>query len=250
MRFTRLVQLLGILFMLSACAVFDSEPGNQVVQPQPASEGQANLLALSPLQQKAFDLKNSPDRYLQSAVVVSEPIRVRYREALAAKRHGQHQQAQTLLLQLTQQAPELSGPWLHLGDIIIHDLSLDDDSPSTQQAFHQAMEYYRAAINVNPHNYYAHNRLAMLLRERGEFELAKAHYQQAINSWAGFDKAYLNLGILYDLYLNNKHLALKQYDTYQLLQEEPDRQVKGWIADIARQLKQQHSQTAVSGEGL
>lgn len=89
---------------------------------------------------------------------------------------------------------------------------------------------------VNQHNYFAHNRLALVFRELGEFEQAEQHYQYAIASWPAYDNSYLNLGILYDLYMGKKQQALPNYELYQALQDKPVRQVRGWIADLKRQL--------------
>ena len=52
-----------------------------------------------------------------------------------------------------------------------------------------------------------------------------------------FSQAYLNRGILYDLYLGEKSLALNDYELYQALSNDESRQLKGWIIDLQRQIK-------------
>jgi hypothetical protein len=51
-----------------------------------------------------------------------------------------------------------------------------------------------------------------------------------------FREAYLNLGILYELYLGKLPEALAAYRTYQSLLEAPDHRVDGWVMDLERRL--------------
>ena len=52
----------------------------------------------------------------------------------------------------------------------------------------------------------------------------------------GFKDAYLNLGILYELYLGRLPEALAAYRQYQSLSSEPNRKVVGWVVDLERRL--------------
>ena len=49
--------------------------------------------------------------------------------------------------------------------------------------------------------------------------------------------AYLNLGILFDIYLQDLVKALQEYEKYQSLTQQEDSQVAGWIVDIQRRIK-------------
>jgi lipoprotein NlpI len=83
------------------------------------------------------------------------------------------------------------------------------------------------------------------LRHQGQFQQALSHYELAIKSWPAFEQAYINRGILYDLYMGEKSLALADYELYQALSNDDSRQLKGWIIDLQRQIKsaQQITQT-------
>ena len=83
----------------------------------------------------------------------------------------------------------------------------------------------------------AHNHLGILERRKGEFEAALTWYRRAIEIDDAYARAHLNLGILYDIYLQDLEKALRQYQTYQALISEEDSQVAGWIVDIERRLK-------------
>ena len=83
----------------------------------------------------------------------------------------------------------------------------------------------------------AYNHLGILQRRKGQFEEALMAYQRAIEIDVKYARAHLNLGILFDLYLQDLEKALAQYRVYQTLTDEQDKQVAGWIVDIERRLK-------------
>ncbi|MFQ3206204.1 MAG: tetratricopeptide (TPR) repeat protein [Glaciecola sp.] len=109
---------------------------------------------------------------------------------------------------------------------------------------------YKAALELVGSNYHAHNRLAFIYRDAGEFSLAEAHYAQAINAWPGNADSYRNRGILYDLYVGDKVAALEDYKLYKALLDFQVRSVASptksllkeqklisqWILDIQRQI--------------
>jgi tetratricopeptide (TPR) repeat protein len=122
----------------------------------------------------------------------------------------------------------LSGLWLHLAQLV----GTDEDS--------QQQRYLLHAVEANPNNYFAHNRLAWFWRQQGEFNQALKHYELALAAYPAFAEAHLNKAMLNDLYLDNKQEALKGYVLYQALVtqagEPADKQVAGWIIDLQRQL--------------
>lgn len=110
---------------------------------------------------------------------------------------------------------------------------------------------YETALKLVGSNYQAHNRLGLIYRDAGKFDLAKAHYTQAIDAWPGNADSYRNRGILYDLYVGDKAAALDDYKIYKALLDfqiqsvdaAPKSLVKEqklasqWILDIERQIK-------------
>ncbi|MGD8818404.1 MAG: tetratricopeptide repeat protein, partial [Acidobacteriota bacterium] len=65
---------------------------------------------------------------------------------------------------------------------------------------------------------------------------AESLYQTCIELQPDFKDAYLNLGILYELYLGKLPEALQYYRAYQSMLDEPDRRVQGWVMDLERRL--------------
>lgn len=197
---------------------------------------------LTPLQTKAKALQAQPNLYQRqgSEHQVSAQTLRQFQGALALKQQGQFSQAREVLMTLSEQYPDLSGIWLQLA-LLIKEQYQDDIEPRHEDI----TRYLNNAISVNPLNYQAHNELALILRQQGQFQQALSHYELALKSWPAFAPAYLNRGILYDLYLGKKSMALADYELYKVLSNDNSRQVKGWIMDVQRQITKaaQNAQT-------
>jgi tetratricopeptide (TPR) repeat protein len=232
--------LLGVILtaiLLSGCTTLDrfSSKQSQVVSEKPI-EAEQQVPELSPFEQLIVDIKAKPDQYMLAQPAATASMRHEYNLALQAKREGEYARAIPLFEQMTVLYPQLSGPWVQLGDIA---LSVEKDQ---KQALTNAYTHFFKATQVNPHNYRARNRLAKVLRQQGRFKEAEAEYKKALESWPSFANGYKNLGILYDLYIGNKQAALDNYQVYQALQEKPERKVRGWIADLTRQIDHQQNE--------
>jgi tetratricopeptide (TPR) repeat protein len=94
-----------------------------------------------------------------------------------------------------------------------------------------------AAVATDPGNCEAQTALALELRRAGEFAAAEQHYLACLAVRPDFGPAQLNLGILYELYLDRLDAALEAYRRYQGLVGEPDPRVSGWMQDIERRLE-------------
>lgn len=143
----------------------------------------------------------------------------------AALRSGDLATAERLLGTVTNDQPELAGPWLNLGRVYLAQGRIADAHASLERA-----------VGANPANCDALSELALLLRRQGEFSAAEQHYRACLAVQLDYRAAYLNLGILYELYLGRLPEALDAYRHYQALALEPDRNVAGWMQDIERRL--------------
>jgi Flp pilus assembly protein TadD len=161
--------------------------------------------------------------YLANQQAVPKRAQADFDQAVAAMRIKNWRQAEASLLRLSDDYPQLSGPWLNLGITYLADDRLGD-----------AEGAFRRAIAVNGNNLEAYNHLAALRRSTGEFAEAEALYQQALAIWPQHPQSHLNLGMLYDLYMGNLDKAASHYQAYQELQTEPDRRVAGWLMDMQR----------------
>ncbi|WP_334078422.1 tetratricopeptide repeat protein [Microbulbifer sp. M83] len=173
----------------------------------------------------------SPNPYLASRVSVPGAARSGMAQARELLESGDAAAAEKRLLGLTAEWPELSGLWLNLGIVQRH-----------LEKYTEAEQSLRSAIAANDDNVFAWNTLGALLRDRGQFDAAEQHYRGALERWPDFAAAHRNLGILYDLYLQRPQEALQHYRRAQELhqlrdpEQEPDRQLAGWIVDLERRL--------------
>ena len=79
--------------------------------------------------------------------------------------------------------------------------------------------------------------LAYIAREEGRFDEAEQYYRQVFEIEPNNLMALKNLGILLDLYRGRLRDALVLYEQYQLLQKQPDTQIKDWIFDIKSRIE-------------
>lgn len=160
---------------------------------------------------------------------------------LASKRAFDQQQwvqAQGLLKDLVAQTNKLSGPWVMLGDV---ELELGN----TQIA----EENFLKAIKINKNNVNAYLRLAMVQRMLGNYTGSQRTYGQALSIWRDFPEAHLNLGVLYDVYLNNPAKGLQHMQAYQFLTDNKNEEVAAWVQEIEKRLgiKQDNSRPTLVG---
>lgn len=80
-------------------------------------------------------------------------------------------------------------------------------------------------------SYELHNNLAIAYREHGEFKKAEEAYRKAMALNPNFAPVYYNLGVLYDLYLNQPGEAVRYYRDYERLAGK-SQTVDVWIADL------------------
>ncbi len=119
--------------------------------------------------------------------------------------------------------PQLAGPYANLGVIY-----------SRKGKWAEAKETLISGSHKNPKNIKILNQLGLVYRKNGEFSNAEKSYLAAISAQPNNGAAYLNIGILYDIYMGRFAKASGYYQKYQAMQVKPDRKVAGWIVDINR----------------
>jgi Flp pilus assembly protein TadD len=189
--------------------------------PQPAPQPEPVIVAQPQLP--------APSAAEAAVPAVAEPIDVnqqRYQQALATLKSGDADRALALLLTLSEDAPDKPYLFTNLGLAYFR-----------LQRAELAEQAFTEAVARNPNDAVAHNHLGILLRRKGQFQDALAQYQRAIEIDADYAGAHLNLGILFDLYLQDLDKALQQYQKYRSLTDAQSAQVDGWIVDIERRLK-------------
>ncbi|MDH3537646.1 MAG: tetratricopeptide repeat protein [Gammaproteobacteria bacterium] len=149
-----------------------------------------------------------------------------YEEAISTLKSGNTGLALELLIQVSSDAPGKPFVFTNLGLAYFKLQQMD----LAEKAFEEA-------IKRDDGDAVAHNHLGILKRQKGEFQEARTHYQRAIDANSSYALAYLNLGILFDIYLQDLEQALRHYQKYQSLIGNQNDQVATWIVDIERRLK-------------
>lgn len=192
------------------------------------AQAQADALAAEQSRQARLALINSPNLFSQSKRVNQGAIKDLLESALAAYKSSEFAQAQRFIEEAkADPSPLNSGAYVLAGDIYLAQAQQAVDSNDSQRAVKEqvhinvslAKQSYENALSLNPHNYKAANRRALLYREDGEFDQALRLYGQAIEAYPGHAPSYRNRGILHDLYMGNKAAALEDYNTYSALLE-------------------------------
>jgi tetratricopeptide (TPR) repeat protein len=70
----------------------------------------------------------------------------------------------------------------------------------------------------------------------GKFSQAESAYQQAVRFDPNYANAYLNLGVLFDLYLQQPQKALDAFEKYLELTAAPDKKVLSWVSELKARL--------------
>lgn len=167
--------------------------------------------------------------------VVEVPVEAaeKFKLAVNNMNDGNDDQAEKQLIELTQTYPQLSGPFANLGVLY-----------SKRENWADAEKYLVLAAEKNHRNAKVYNQLGFNFRKQGKFDKARKAYRDALKANPNHSDTYLNLGILYDIYLGKLETAAKFYKKYQSMQHQPDSKVAGWLVDIERRIGKQQQQTA------
>ncbi len=130
--------------------------------------------------------------------------------------------------QLLKQNPAAKHAYTNLGLLYV-----------SKQDNEQAKQAFLNAIEQDKNDAIAYTHLAVIQRQQGQFQQAKLNYEKAIDADPGYANAYLNLGILLDIYLQDLPQALAQYEKYQQLTANSNKDVEKWLIDIKRRIDKQ-----------
>ncbi|MBW0147523.1 tetratricopeptide repeat protein [Marinobacter arenosus] len=181
--------------------------------PQQAYDKQGNKIAYEP----------SPNPYTGTSEPVPPEAVTRFRKADSLMADEQYREARKAFEAITRDYPDLSGPWVKLGELA-----------EIGERMERAEKSYKKALEVNPENVNAYLALALFQRRSGDFEAARDTYIAALALWKDFPEAHLNLAILFDLYMNQPALAQPHFEAYDFLTSGDNPRVADWLIEIRR----------------
>lgn len=150
-----------------------------------------------------------------------------YGEAVAQLETGEFAVAAAKFEIFVQRYPDYAAAYINLA--IIHARQERDD---------EALLMLSRALEIDSTNPVALNQLALLKRRSGDFGAAESAWRKAIDANPDYLYAWYNLGVLYDLYLQDLPAALEHYQAYQVLNgmADSDAIVARWIADLKNRI--------------
>ena len=180
------------------------------------------------------------DANVESSIIeIPDQAAIDFKLAIGFMNEKKMDLAEKHFIKMTQDYPMLSGAFANLGVIY-----------TQQKKWDKAIEMLKQASEKNSKNLKVLNQLGYVYRQDGDFENAEKIYLQAIDQSPNDATAYINIGVLYDIYMGKFVKASEYYQKYQSLQASPDRKVAGWIVDINRRagIKPKPVKTQIAGE--
>ncbi|WP_445771763.1 tetratricopeptide repeat protein [Rheinheimera sp.] len=212
-----------LLLLLAGCA---QQPASV---PQPANTSDKPNAGAAQTVPSGADVAQEPlDTVMRPATGVTLQLSQTLQQQFEAGKQQllaqDYQQAVVQFSALANAEPGFAGIWYNLALAQWRSGQIDAAQASLQQA-----------VKVAPMHIDSHNLLGVLARQRGQLELAKQHFQQALTVDANYAMAHKNLAFLYELYLGAPEQAYQHYQTYYQLTQ--DEQVKIWLALLQQELQ-------------
>lgn len=172
------------------------------------------------------NIKHSTSRpTVNNNIIVSDGSKVMFARALEHLQQQEHEEAITLLEDLTKIEKNLAAPFVNLGIVY----SRTGQTKKAEQRF-------IAALRLDVGHAVANNELALLYRKSGRFGAARAAYKNALTQNPDYLPARKNLGILCEIYLHDLACALEQYRAYLEYAPEEESIIK-WALEVEQRIK-------------
>ena len=148
-------------------------------------------------------------------------LRAVYAEALA--RSGEPALAEAQMAKAESFAPNDPKVYYRMGNVY-----------RDQKQQDQAIGAYRRAIDLDPNDKFVHNILGVVYMEKGDYANAVKSFKRVVEIDPAYDKAVLNLGIIYDDNLSDDEQAAKYYERYLDLRGSRAAEVRRWLDAIKK----------------
>tara|TARA_R110002167_G_scaffold180956_23_gene381206 strand:+ start:439 stop:1035 length:597 start_codon:yes stop_codon:yes gene_type:complete len=156
--------------------------------------------------------------------VLSDKEKASYQKALMLLAKDDFSQAELLFTELTNSQPKLTGAFVNLGIIKKKSGQIDE-----------AKSLFLKALDINPNFIDALLQQALIYQDLGEFSKTEDLLRRAEVLEPNHPLVNYNLGVLYELYLQEYPLAIKYYQRYVSVSTADDVEiVKRWIQLLER----------------
>jgi tetratricopeptide (TPR) repeat protein len=227
------------VLLLSACG--GSSPPLPEAPPEQVPASTPSAVTTTPVTEPVVETGAKPDKTPKTKTAVADagsegapveaPVppeaQMQFDNAVASMNAGNTGSAEQQFRALSASYPTYAGPLLNLAILQTKAGKLDD----AQKTLNDAIARKPSAA--------AYNQLGIVYRRLGRFKEADEAYQRAIEADANYALAYLNLGVLCDLYLQQPQRALEAFERYLALTPSPDAKVNGWVSELKTRLGSQ-----------
>ena len=215
----------GVLALVLVAAACSSSHARRADAPAVAVTGSAPAIASQPQGQPQASLASAPAPSSAPAPVAAAPppparALADFTRAVGLVRAGKDDEAELEFQQIALAYPSYPGALVNLGLLYRKHGELSKSEQALQ-----------SAVQRDPNDAEGFNELGVTLRLEGKFHEAVDAYHHALDVNADFAPAYRNLAIVLDLYLGDTAAALAAMQHYQSLAAD-DKAVVGWIADL------------------
>tara|TARA_R110002072_G_scaffold172728_1_gene326966 strand:- start:46786 stop:47349 length:564 start_codon:yes stop_codon:yes gene_type:complete len=160
----------------------------------------------------------------KAQIVLTEEQKQSYQKALRFMEQKNFADAESIFNKLIKSQPELTGAYVNLGAI-----KKADNKPDEAEGF------FTSALKINPNFIDALLQQALIFQDKGEFTKAEDLLRRAEAINPDHPLVNYNLGVLYELYLQDYALAVQHYKRYITLSSAEDVEtVKRWILLLER----------------
>ena len=115
-----------------------------------------------------------------------------FERAVAMMNDGKNDKAIELLTKVIERSPAVTAPYINIAVAYMRTGKLEP-----------AEQHLKTALELVPHHPVASNEYGLLLRKAGRFKEARDIYEKAVARFPDYLPVHRNLGILWDLYLND-----------------------------------------------
>ncbi|MFV1873710.1 MAG: tetratricopeptide repeat protein [Oleiphilus sp.] len=156
--------------------------------------------------------------------VLTELDKANYQKAVQLLSQAELDKAESLFTQLVDAHPKLTGAYVNLGVI-----------KKAQNQSEDAKSWFSRALEIDPNFIDALLQQALIMQDAGKFTEAEDLLRRAEAINPKHPLVQYNLGVLYELYLQEYSLAIKHYEQYVQLSSADDVEtVKRWIMLLER----------------
>ena len=222
-----------LCFLVSACATTGDQKTTQshspAAQTTPAQQTKTSCAPANPTQpsSQTGQAPAAQQNCLPKGVIeitenypVDPEVREEFQQAVGLLKEEKYSEAIRLLKTVTGKTSKFTGPFINIGIAYARTGELD-----------KAEENLKKALELNANHPVALNELGLVYRKTGRYAEARTLYNTLLQLYPDYLPAHKNLGVLCDIYIQDLHCALEQYEAY-LIGIPEDEKVKIWIVDV------------------